>query len=266
MRHRTQGRTLPVKAKQSPMVDRQREKSTESSASSSSIGALKLPKRLALNLPTKRPDLFHDATAESPCKRMKCSPSNPFDDCTPSPENPACMLAVPTGGARSSRGPMRGPVRAMARDIQQQAKPRPELLSELKAKLRERQQASDRTALTSASGIVSMGLKELHERFVGWVDTFANFTSEILRDDSESEDSDDWRWVEHSKSPSLTKSSRGVQAEIVGVTPPHHNHEETSPSPDRWDDDPWAETSHPDAAVSVRIHIHVRVCVHRLCG
>ena len=201
-----QGRAVAVKAKQSPMVPRKRETDEPAGCSSSSIGVLKIPTRLAgaqalrnkhsAALPSKRPDIFHDTAIESPYKRVKSSSSNPFDGA--SPEQPAFVpislslggLAAPlqTEGPRRMRGALRGPVRAPKERADANAEPQEELtyMSELKATLRARREAQEGS--TGVSQTLGSGLKEIRDLFLDMASSLKNFTSEMLREEDDQDD------------------------------------------------------------------------------
>ena len=169
-----QNRAMPLKAKQSPAVVRQREKDGEPG------GVLKIPTRLvgaqALRREQssvtshKRPDLSYDATIESPYKRVKrseaASQENSEVSFMPISLSLGPLASGMVGPQRSSsRAPIGPQAQAAAPDTGGQEKPRAnkatnkEFLAELRAKLRERREAAEeRKSVTVIGGLLKSAL------------------------------------------------------------------------------------------------------------
>ena len=163
-----QNRAMPLKAKQSPAVVRQREKDGEPG------GVLKIPTRLAGSQALrreqssvtshKRPDLSYDATIESPYKRVKHSEAASQDWSQGNSEVPFMPISLSLGPLASGiAGPQRASSRApIGHQAQAAEKEKPptsktthkDMLAELKAKFRERQKAAEE----KKSGTVIGGL------------------------------------------------------------------------------------------------------------
>ena len=269
-----------MKAKQSPAVNRQRDPGGESSCTSArSIGVLQIPKRLAtagqvqrtehIKLPSKRPDLSHDAAVESPCKRFRrCEPGlSGGQDSLDQPSFVPVSLSlggmaapVVSGAAISARG-RRAPLRAPPRSVQQtdtderQEDGNSNFMAELKAKLRQREERK-----AGVSDIMGIGMKDIRDVFLNFLHTFKNFTSEILRE--EDDDSDEWEWAEQSTSPDLKKNAVAGDG---ATTPPDGSTAAWKPDADPWDDDPWFTQRDKKASMGARVST-VRMETSRMRG
>jgi hypothetical protein len=265
-------RAAPVKAKQSPAVNRQREPEealgASSSSSARSMGVLKIPTRLAGpqvqriehgKLPSKRPDLSHDDAVESPYKRVRHS--GPGADGTAQDQPVFMPLSLSLGGLAApvvSGAPLRargrgGPLRAPPRDVQQagisdatpsHADGSSHFMEELKAKLRQREERK-----AGMSDLMGMGMKDIRDVFLNFIHTFKNFTSEILREDGD--DSDEWEWTEHATSPALKRSPGAGGG--GAVTPPGNDKAGKKHAADLWDDDPWSNHEDKKATMGARV-------------
>lgn len=263
-------RAPPLKAKQSPAVNRQRDPGLElgssSSSSARSMGVLKIPTRLAtaqvqriehLKLPSKRPDLSHDATAESPFKRIKRSQPDISDEHASQDAHSFVPVSLSLGGMAApvvsgaaifARG---GPLRAPPRVVQQadagerktHVEGNSNFMAELKAKLRQREERK-----AGMSDMMGIGMKDIRDVFLNFLHTFKNFTSEILRE--EDDDSDEWEWAEHSASPGLNKNSG---AGGVVMTPPGGTKAAWNKGADPWDDDPWSDHKEQKSSIGARV-------------
>lgn len=172
-----QNRAMPLKAKQSPAVVRQREKDGEPGGAT---GVLKIPTRLvgaqalrreqSLVTCHKRPDLSYDATIESPYKRVKRSEAESQENSEVSFMPISLSLGPLASGMvgplrASSRAPIGPQAQAAAPDTGGQEKPpaniatNKELLAELKAKLRKRREAAEeRKSVTVIGGLLNSAL------------------------------------------------------------------------------------------------------------
>ena len=247
---------MPVKAKQSPAVVRQREKDGEPDGAT---GVLKIPTRLAGAqalrreqrpvVPSKRPDLSHDATIESPYKRVKRSTADPRDGAASPGEPEASFMPIslslgPLAGMAGSqrvRGPARPQAQAAAPDAasESQSANNKEFLAELKAKLRERREEDEQRK--SVIG----GLRDIRDTFMDWMSSFANFTAEIMRED---EDSDEWEWTEHCDSAALRNEKQVLPAASLAAPrggasgPGKGDTARKAREQDPWGDaDPWSD-------------------------
>jgi hypothetical protein len=166
-----QNRAMPLKAKQSPAVVRQREKDGEQGGAT---GVLKIPTRLAGSQALrreqssvtshKRPDLSYDATIESPYKRVKHSEAASQDWSQGNSEVPFMPISLSLGPLASGiAGPQRASSRApIGHQAQAAEKEKPptsktthkDMVAELQAKFRERQKAAEE----KKSGTVIGGL------------------------------------------------------------------------------------------------------------
>jgi hypothetical protein len=169
-----QNRAMPLKAKQSPAVVRQREKDDEPG------GVLKIPTRLAgaqalrreqsSVTSHKRPDLSYDAAIESPYKRVKRSEAAPQENSEVSFMPISLSLGPLASGMvgpqrASSRAPIGPQAKAAVPDTGGQEKPpankatSKELLAELRAKLCERRKAAEeRKSVTVIGGLLKSAL------------------------------------------------------------------------------------------------------------
>jgi len=247
---------MPVKAKQSPAVVRQREKDGEPDGAT---GVLKIPTRLAGAqalrreqrpvVPSKRPDLSHDATIESPYKRVKRSTADPRDGAASPGEPEASFMPIslslgPLAGMAGSqrvRGPARPQAQAAAPDAasESQSVNNKEFLAELKAKLRERREEDEQRK--SVIG----GLRDIRDTFMDWMSSFANFTAEIMRED---EDSDEWEWAEHCDPAALRNEKQVLPAASLAAPrggasgPGKGDTARNAREQDPWGDaDPWSD-------------------------
>jgi hypothetical protein len=202
---------VPVKAKQSPMVDRQREIAVDMGLSSSSrvgssIGVLKIPKRLAgtqakrMEQGIKRRHPFNDFSVESPYKRA--TSGQDLASSSPQPSFVPVSLALGAQDAPAKSASHNGAEAIGGQLVSGENSGRqapygstPQFVAELKAKLRERREAEERNA-SGRWGID--GLKDIRDVFVKILSNVKNFTEGILRDD---DDSDGWEWTEHTGSP-----------------------------------------------------------------
>ena len=176
-----QNRAMPLKAKQSPAVVRQREKDGEQGGAT---GVLKIPTRLAGSQALrreqssvtshKRPDLSYDATIESPYKRVKHSEAASQDWSQGNSEVPFMPISLSLGPLASgmvgpqrssSRAPIGPQAQAAAPDMGGQEKPHAnkatnKFLTELRAKLHKRQEAAEeqRKSVTVIGGLLKSAL------------------------------------------------------------------------------------------------------------
>ena len=162
-----QNRAMPLKAKQSPAVVRQREKDGEQGGAT---GVLKIPTRLAGSQALrreqssvtshKRPDLSYDATIESPYKRVKRSEAASQENSEVSFMPISLSLGpLASGIAGPQRASSRAPIGHQAQAAEKEKPPtskttHKDMVAELQAKFRERQKAAEE----KKSGTVIGGL------------------------------------------------------------------------------------------------------------
>jgi hypothetical protein len=169
-----QNRAMPLKAKQSPAVVRQREKDGEPGRvlkiPTRLVGAQALRREQSSVTSHKRPDLSYDATIESPYKRVKrseaASQENSEVSFMPISLSLGPLASGMVGPQRSSsRAPIGPQAQAAAPDMGGQEKPHAnkatnKFLTELRAKLHKRQEAAEeqRKSVTVIGGLLKSAL------------------------------------------------------------------------------------------------------------
>jgi len=266
-------RVLHVKAKQSPMVDRTRDKEAEVGTGSHSIGVLKIPTRLAgaqqqrrlvsgfvqqvAPLPSKRAE-FSDMQAdcgwgrrgwdtssfESPYKRIKSGATNPSDEASPenasgSPETPVMPLSLSLGvlpavAHRPSGGPLRGPVGVgVLKDRVAVPAQDQSFREELTSKVRLRREAMERESSSSLKGMVELMLGRL-------LSTFKNVTEAMFEGDDSKDNTEEFSdWVQHTLPPHVPAHHLHATASASSTSDVKPRKKKETNTRDSWEDDAW---------------------------